>query len=266
MKIQNLLHEAKFTPLIYGYHITKLRHLDSIMKHGLVPNKEEGGYGYAGGIDYAEESLPGVYFAVSAIDAWVPSDALVVVAKVQPRSSEMDEDRLVDEFLPTTEISRHFDRVMEKYKDSSRITVEMDDEIDKMAIFWSAKTADYLVDYMDNRAIAIVRAATYRYIVELSEGLWFKSKGKVHDPSYFRELQNDLTKKLRYLNKTISKNGFRSFKINKTIGFRGSSRIVGVYVPSVNGGWRDLGEFHNKNPQPTTVDDPKKLKSMQRNY
>ena len=105
MRIFDILQEAKFAKeKKYYYHGTSGAYLRSILKHGLIPNKMEGGYGSdETKVDFDIELTPleGVYMS---LDREVASSAakelsintrnfpIIFVIKAQDRESIPDED------------------------------------------------------------------------------------------------------------------------------------------------------------------------------
>lgn len=249
--LKELITEAKFSKTVYAYHVTRAEHLESIMKHGLIPNKSHGGYGsddYSS-IGYDLESLPGVYFTTSTEEAadivGHLRDAIIIVCKIQKRSAELDEDFLTSKILNDYTIIR----VVSDYKSENEIDVLTDEAEDDITTELMNHLEDELSKYeisdeVLNRVLGdaeeYIRIAI-RLLDDMDSETGMTDRRAV---DRIKELQGILTKKLRYL--LYSDSSERSptmFKINKRIGFSGSNRIVGL-VNNQNGlGWGDTGEW-----------------------
>ena len=96
--IYDILIEGKFSTPIYAYHATDKKHLKSILKHGLIPNKSDGGYGSEeiSDIGYSKAPMTGVYYTESAKDAiniaksLHTNSAVVIVMKIEKREGIFD--------------------------------------------------------------------------------------------------------------------------------------------------------------------------------
>jgi hypothetical protein len=250
MKILKLL-EAKFAKPEYAYHATKAVHLKSILTHGLIPNKEEGGYGSdeEASAGYALTSLPGVYFARDYRDAvYISRDlygpSIIVVAKIQTRDSELDEDRLVTNVIKESKISQMVRKI---YKEFDYNFDEYGDEIeDRLDSLIHTKTEEIIAELttvfkMDARAISNVMEDIHNYVRAVVD-IIPTDEYEQNDPHEVKEYQNILTKKLKSIQHHDLEHKFTTFKINKPIGYSGANKIVGFVCPATRKYWGDMGD------------------------
>jgi len=247
MKITTLLREGKFIKSNYAYHATNLTHLQSILKHGLVPNKSEGGYGSheTSTMGYSLAPLHGVYMTASAKDALfiaksIEGSSIVVVCKIQPRDVEMDEDRLSADIVDERHLAKEL-RIITK--DAYTNDKEFDEAAqDKFAREYAQFIVEHKLSFLDHRLIGNAYAAVLNYIKALVY-FYVDSEGGAFDDSGIKIHQEELTKKLRkFATDNIDKAG-KTFKLPKPIGFSGANKIVGIYDVDNRIGWGDIGDY-----------------------
>lgn len=236
MKIQTLLqllNEAETQPIL-AYHATSAEHLRSILKTGLVPNKESGGYasGEKSSAGYELAALPGIYFYKDYYKAFQlakhmsgknQSDSVIVVTKIQPKSAEMDEDRLNDDGLLNDKV------VMQIARSGAN-----SDELHKEAM-------NILVHNLKDKGLnshtiksAIPTAKEYvRSVID------YALNGSKENEQFLRRQKDEMTRKLKKLVVSDSEQG--SFKINQTIGFSGANKIVGLFLLTSGKAWGNVG-------------------------
>lgn len=248
MKILNLL-EAKFVPTSYAYHATKAEHVPSILKHGLVPNHRDGGYGSSdtSSLGIPLTPLSGTYLTYSSKEAkYISRDVdmegggIVVICKIQSRTAELDEDRM-EKIIDLRNVHSWFVRKL-KENDHQPFTEEQ-------IISFATIHAD---DMLNNEALSQVNqkmkdALHPAVVTHLISFLRYVQQNQIGDGdnvdfSDIKRTQNTLTKKLKNLaHNDINK--FHTIKIDKPIGFSGANKIVGLYNPNTQIGWGDIGTF-----------------------
>lgn len=247
MKILQIL-EAQFAKPQYAYHATKAEHIPSILKHGLIPNKREGGYGSAdtSTIGIPLTPLSGTYLTYSAKDAkYISYDVggndggIVVICKVQNRAADLDEDRM-EKIIDLRQIFSWFVKEL-KAKNFKPFT---EDQIAQYA----TKKADEILEQptffkSDLKMIDALRPAL---IDHLKVFLTYVQQNQLDQEhmgfDQIKNTQNILTKKMKTLAHKNTKD-FHTFKIDHPIGFSGANKIVGLYNPNTNIGWGDIGDF-----------------------
>jgi RNA:NAD 2'-phosphotransferase (TPT1/KptA family) len=118
---KEFLSEAKFSKPIIAYHATKVENVQSILKHGLIPNKKDDGWGsedHNMDVGISLKALSGIYFTDSAeavIDIASEigyKDGAIVICKIQRKMAAMDEDDL--------------DKILESlYRDLRKIVIKI---------------------------------------------------------------------------------------------------------------------------------------------
>lgn len=261
MKIQTILAEAKFAKPEYAYHATNMDNLKSILKHGLVPNYRSGGYGSeeTSTAGYSLTPLTGVYFTRNATDALYIAKGLsgkniIIVAKIQPKQVEVDEDRIIITLLGESEFLRKLRNLFgpnapDEYADTDEfkklITKYTNDILSKSDIGdrGNRNAFPYIANYLKNLA-----------------EFYF---GYDTDETKVKESQNEVTKALRLLAHK-HKNVHHTFKINTTVGFSGANRIVGIYDLTDDIAWGDIADL--KGYEYHTVDNPMNILVKHRRY
>lgn len=247
MYLKDIITEGKFSKPTYAYHATMKRNVRSIVKHGLIPNKEEDGYGSAevGSAGYTLTPLPGVYFTKTAKDAGHISnhlgtgDGAVIIAKIQQKQVELDEDRLTHDVFEENRLATVIRRTIEEYEDAE--DPRLDKALSKEIRDWTERILENIIDAKFPRdAIekANVESSVVRYVTAIVDFLYEQIAGSSDNDSDLKDAQRELTIKLRRLS-----TGHATFKINQQIGFSGKNRIVGIYFPKDRVGWGDLGDF-----------------------
>lgn len=231
MKLADLfLIEAETKPII-AYHATSVNNLRSIIKNGMIPNKESGGYasGEKSPAGYSLTAMPGIYFYKDSHNAYNlakslsvrnNSDTAIIVCQVQPKTTEMDEDRLNDDGLLD-------DKVIIKLAKSGVDGHELEREAVILLIQNLQKKG------LNNNTIKAASPVIKEYVRAL---ITF-----ARDPqseNQMRQHKNELTKKLRKL--VVYDKSQHSFKINEPIGYSGSNKIIGIMLVSKSVGWRKL--------------------------
>lgn len=245
MRIEHVLNEAKFSKPIYAYHATLSENLKSILKHGLIPNKREGGYGSDEQSSFGYELTPlsGVYFTKSPKDALyiansLDDDTIIVICKVQPKQLELDEDRLVADVLKEKTLLVAISTMLKKFDYTVEDIPEREiEELIKRAILNMENYLESQYNFNDKK-IANIHEDLSEYITELVNYLLAQESGEFRDSSDIKRLQNSLTKKLRHIAST-----FTTFKIDTNITYSGANKIVGFYYPIGTVGYGDLGEL-----------------------
>lgn len=252
MHILQILSEGKFSKSEYAYHATKKEHISSILKHGLIPNKSEGGYGSdetsEGG--YSLDPLHGVYFTKSAKDALfignsMSKDPIIVVAKIQQNgSATLDEDRLVEKIVDEKAFRKFvFDRIPSFH--------DFDDYAEYQDAYYE-QIGHIVREYIDNsktiaNALSVIRnePAKQAIIQELTAYLGAVADIAAQmetDENSIKYHQSNLTKMLRnVMRKSTNAEDFKTFKVDGPVGFRGANRIVGMYNVATRIGWGDIG-------------------------
>lgn len=265
MKFSEFLVERK-QEQIYGYHATDRKNLQSILKKGLVPNHNEGGYGSSETSDFGVPLTPhpavyltrdagsAVYIAKSEFEHGV-----VLIVKVTPNSLTMDEDN----------IGNVFDlRYIYKRMQSGISPDELWNDLESAAhdIF---RTADpRYIQALKNDVIQYFKAfkgiTQFDDSVDLEDGFDYNAEYNKAE-KIFKQAEFNLSKKLRgfvkgsksifagrdegHYERTADNGGKRNkgttetFKVDGEIGFSGRNRIVGIYDFMNRSGWGDLGNF-----------------------
>lgn len=260
MKLKTLL-EAKFAKPEYAYHATKATNLKSILKHGLIPNKMEDGYGSdeTSDVGYSLTALDGVYFTKSAKEAEMImkslyDEAIIVILKLQYRDSELDEDRLIQYITKENKIKGKVNNIFDKYRDEAgddhdyydpQWPEEINDDLDALVDSETERILNWIsAEYStDQRLIHNVREPLHNYIKSIVDFIAEPYFGDYnYDDSDIKQYQNILVKKLKNIQHGDNKGNFHTFKINKTIGYSGANRIVGFVHTSNGKGWGDIGD------------------------
>ena len=254
MKITDILTEGKFSKSMYAYHATKNEHLRSILKHGLIPNKSEDGYGSEDTSDagYSLQALPGIYFTRRGRDArdiakHIDGDgAIVIVCKIQPQDTEIDEDRFSGDIISEPKLTAAIRGDVQKMTNGN-VEDYTDEMIDAFSRSYSQHVIVTQLSHLNRKLLLNIENDMYEYIKALTTFVTSESGGFV-DESDIKKYQIILTKKLRSLSKK-EPDRHHTFKITKPIAYSGSNRIVGFYAPFANNGrgkgWGDLGIFNN---------------------
>lgn len=236
MKIQTLLqllNEAETKPIL-AYHATSANHLRSILKTGLVPNKESGGYaaGEKSSAGYELAALPGIYFYKDYYKAFQlakhmsgknQADSVIICAQIQPKTAEMDEDRLNDDGLLNDKVIMQIARSgidpEELHKEAMSLLVQ-----NLQAKGLNAKTIKNAIPTAKDYVRTVIAYAT---------------NGSKENEQVLRQQKDEMTRKLKKLVVSDSEQG--SFKVNETIGFSGANRIVGLYLLTSGMAWGNVG-------------------------
>jgi len=252
MKILNLL-EAKFSKSEYAFHATDGNNLKSILKHGLIPNKNEGGYGSD---DYSEVGyeltpLSGVYFTTKFNDAKyiarsISYDSIIIIAKIQSRNTEIDEDRLISDIIPERYFRKTILDAVRPFKDKYG-NIDFANHSEKIDRIINDILQDIVNDVISSmkrtykvseKIIHYVRQDIIEYVSALMDYILNDLNGEHLYSDNLKNKQNTLTKKLKNIQHQ-NRGTFHTFKIDQTIGFSGANRIVGIYSPENNKGWGD---------------------------
>lgn len=247
MKIQNILNEAKLSPSTYAYHATKAAYLKSILKHGLVPNFSDDGYGsdelsHAG---YSLTPLKGVYFTRTGKQAMhiaksLQEKSIVIICKVQLKQADLDEDRLTADVVKESQmlaelrsiISSNYNSI-EDFDDAAQV---------KFAKIYSNYIIDESMSNLDSRLINNIKPHLQNYVLSIVKFFIASETDSFIDEHESKQYRNILTKKLKImLHHSHEVN--KTFKIDATIGFSGANKIVGVYDMYNRVGWGDLGDL-----------------------
>ena len=251
MKILNLLAEGKFSKSEHAYHATKGEHLRSILKNGLIPNKSNGGYGSdekALVVGYSLSPLSGVYFTRNPHDAETickqyGENSLIIICEIQPQNAEMDEDRLISDVINERylyrNINRHIREFLEKQSENYDLNDFTEAHIDRYAEAYAKDIIENKLYELNSKLVANVKEDLKNYIISVVDFIIASEKGDQEDESGIKMYQEKLTQKLRSMTK--DKKLHNTFKVNKTIGFRGSNKIIGIYNPFSFQGWGSLG-------------------------
>jgi hypothetical protein len=260
MNISELL-EAKFAKekTLY-YHGTGAKYLKSILKQGLIPNKMEGGFGSEEkdiSFDYELTPLDGVYITshigratIAAKDASqsTESDPIIFVISGQSRENLIDEDqiffelnKIIAKLVSDFNYEHSYEPGDEDVEDfaSSTIEVAMKHLKDKAQKNSSTIHVDSVLNH--------VKPEIESYVNEL-----ISSSLEGNSPD-IKHLQSVLTKKLRTL--FIKSGAANSFRLEKTIGFSGATKIVGIVNLGTGLGWGETGTLRVKHhvPQPMHI-------------
>lgn len=256
MKIQNLL-ESRFKPIL-AYHATSGKHLRSIIKNGLIPNKSEGGWGSKDLSDYGtnNRAMAGVYFtkdvriAQSITSDVVNSDhepRLIVVCSVQERSAEADEDITTAIFGVSTVyakadyyIHHNFD-MLENPPDIHMleyIIPEVEEEILNKKNKWIDEIFEKHQELQPIRnkimpAILDMYRATIRHSIISN---YLQDETQLINKTENR-LRDSIDKVNRVVKKLVHIKNQETFKINKVIGFSGADKIVGLIITNYGYAW-----------------------------
>jgi hypothetical protein len=259
MKILNLLSEGKFAKPEYMYHATKLEHLPSILKHGLIPNKEEGGYGseeQSAVMGYSQYPLSGVYFTRKAQDAVSIAktffdEMVIVVCKIQEKTTELDEDQLVH-VIDEANLKNKLRMEIGDYDKYERDGFD-DRQQQELAEKYTQHVIDTNLNHLHPKMIQHVYKYVFAYVLSLVHFYVNSEIDHDFDDSEVKANQQIMSKQLRAL--TNDKRLSKTLKVDATIGFSGANKIVGLYDINTRVGWGDLGglknyEFHTvKSPQ-----------------
>lgn len=256
MKLKTLL-EAKFAKTEYAYHATLADNLSSILKLGLIPNKLEGGYGSEDQSDVGYELTPlsGVYFTKSAKSAEFITHNLngrpiIVVAKIQTRDSDLDEDRLVANVVRENAIKGQIELLMRDYQDEYD-TIDLDEysdeisaELQELIKKESRKILSRLISEFDmhEKVEMNVFDDIINYVTAITDFVTAYYYGEHQYSDDIKRYQNILTKKLKNIQHGSSKHVFDTFKIDKPIGYSGANRIVGFVCLDTEKYWGDYGD------------------------
>ena len=240
MHIQDILLEAKSQPIV-AYHTTVLKHLQSLLKKGLVPNHSKDGYASTAHASsgYSLQALSGVYFNKDPGDAEQLAkdfstdknmEPMIIVCQVQPKTASLDEDRLVSDVLRETIVFRRFTQLAK--------AGQLDDEA---YTSYTQNILGNLKDVASPQLLKNVAPHIHHYAKSLGE---FILNNTPETEAELKKSQETLTYKLKQLlvNKETKHTG-NSFKINEPISFSGSNRIIGIYLPLQRSGWGKLGDF-----------------------
>ncbi len=245
MKINDILLEAKVAP-IYGYHTTTLNHLRSILKHGLVPNKSDGGYASdeISLVGYDLSALPGVYFFKDSRDAEGLSkdyntihnkQSIIIIAKISPQTATLDEDNVVD-LIDERSLYKRFTKAIK--------SGQMPTDIIESGYEYVIHKLEQL---LDPRAVRNVQNDIHKYITVLSQFAQEKAENRSDKLDVLgrqlKTIQEILTIKLRRLLQSGRQHEHDTFKVDGPVTFSGANRIVGIYSPEMRAGYGDLGGF-----------------------
>jgi hypothetical protein len=249
MFIFDILKEAKFSKeKKYFYHGTGGAYLRSILKHGLIPNKSEDGYGsdeIEAYFHIPQTPLYGVYMskdkqaaitAAKEISFKTKSPEIIVVIKAQERETIIDEDYVSASIHHTIDVNlkkllnEHdyeisddvfYDFVKEQVKMCLKIIEE------KMVTSSNKKHYEKLKPYLEKDLKEYITVIVDSAIEQ--------------QPADIKREQDKLTRRLRTLN--YGENPSKSVRIDKQIGFSGATKIVGIL--NLNSGvyWGDIGDL-----------------------
>lgn len=252
MHILNILNEGKFSKSEYAYHATKKEHIQSILKHGLIPNKSEGGYGSdetsEGG--YSLNPLHGVYFTKSAKDAIFIGNSMdktpiIIVAKIQQNgTATLDEDRLVEKIIDEKAFRRFVLNNISSFHDFD----SYDDYQDAYYGEIENIIKEYIADSKAiNTALDVIKDTSAQNAIRQELTAYLHAVADIAaqmetNESTLKLHQSNLTKMLRnVMRKSNSADDFKTFKVDGPVGFRGANRIVGMYNVNTRIGWGDIG-------------------------
>jgi hypothetical protein len=228
LSFKQFLTEDRQQPIL-AYHATSVKYLRSIIKHGLVPNFSDSGYGSneTNEIGVSLKALPGVYFTPSGNDADLIGksmnyDYIIVVASVIPNSLTLDEDRIHD-LIDFYNIRKR----LYKHEPAKEI---IDDIMDEVSIKLKNNNLFYAIDDDLRRYLGL-----YCEIYNYAE---YTDSEMANKHNEYKQLEFKITKQL----KTLAKKS-KTFKIDGKVGFSGRNRIVGLYYPNAGIGWGSLGYF-----------------------
>jgi hypothetical protein len=258
MKIQTIL-EAQFSPAIYAYHATSGTNLQSILKHGLIPNKQAHGYGSderSHDFGYTLAALPGTYFTLAAADAehiakTISNSPIIIICKIQKRDASLDEDRMTGKIIDESKLLRRIR--MEEHKLKAKYS-RLDDVklkqkmMEHIPAFSEEITNDIIKDKLsnqDSRMIANIKPDLLNYISMLVGDQLVDNDGPdwQEKEAKLKQAQDVLTKKLKNLLYNDDSNTHSTLKIDKPITYSGANKIVGFYNFIAAVGWGDLGDF-----------------------
>lgn len=265
MKIRDILTEGKFAKSVYAYHATYKKYLKSILKHGLIPNRNEGGYGSdeVSDIGYSKAPMDGVYFTYSRQDAKSIATSLhttspvIIVMKVQKRASVFDEDELVgprgiDERALIKIITTELKTKDISYTDVQYSPEENEDFLNSLHNLLYSNIHKRVEDKLSKKIADHVSNDIDGYVSNIID-IYFEFNNQ--DDTEIRNHINNLSKKLRmmYHKNTSIERG----RVVEPITFSGASRIVGVYDIETNTSWGDVGGFQGQSYN--AYDSPMKL-------
>ena len=235
LDILQLINEAE-TQKIYAYHASSANNLKSIVTNGLIPNKEKGGYGdgekSTGG--YELKAMAGTYFYKDSYKALQlgktmagknGNDSVVVVAKIQPKTAEMDEDRLNDDEILNDKLVIKLARdgvgANELYSEAMSLLVQ-----------------NLQAKGLNTKTIKAAIPTAQEYVKSL---IAFATNGSPEQENAMRYSKNELTKRLKKL--VVSDGNQVSFKINEPITYSGANKIIGLLMIGSGVAWGDVGEL-----------------------
>lgn len=258
MKILKLL-EAKFIQPVYSYHATTSNNLKSIISNGLVPNysgnknvkgsSQKGGYGSGefSAFGYPLTSLSGIYLTdnpktAKSISTAIGDDSsygIIVICKVQPRQTELDEDRLSADIIQERKLLHTIIDKVRKFPNGKKDFT--DDERVKFSEQYTKHILKTSLDIgLSDKTISNVTPSIHNYIKALVD-FWYDEDGTQNSQNV-KHAQHELTVKLKSAKEKDPTNHY-TFKLNAPIGFSGANKIVGIYNPRSGIGWGDLGYF-----------------------
>lgn len=243
MKILNILSEA-YTDTIYAYHATKPKYLRSIIKQGLIPNKNESGYGsneVSGSFGYSLAALPGIYFTADYaraehIGKLYGDSPIIIIAKISKSTIEMDEDNIASDIIDERNL------IKDIRQNEKNIMRDPDSYI-----FKKLNTILKLPELqkLSSEAVNNVKNDLYQYlkILVMSQASDdFDGMTSKEFNNKIRQYQEIITKKLRHISQN-NDSTYLSFKVQNPVTFSGANKIVGIYNLINYVGWGDLGEF-----------------------
>lgn len=264
MLIEKLLNEAKFAKQEYAYHATDSSNLRSILKHGLIPNHRNDGYGSSeySEFNYSLAPLSGIYFTSRASDVIhiaksielddESSSPMIIICKVQVKSGEMDEDRISGDIVKELALIKKLNKWIEFGRDGELITSEK--EIHDIC----TKCTNEVISRLNLEHEKFKRNIfqyVFNYIQSLINLFIDQQVDYNFDDSEVKKNQALLAKQLRKFVKDSD-----TFKIDQKISFSGANRIVGIFV--MNDGdkgvsWGDIGNLYGRSyhnyPRPTDL-------------
>ena len=248
MKIQNILvnltERAQFVPTTYAYHATDMKYLRSILKQGLLPNKNDNGYGsseVSSSFGYKLSPLPGVYFTddqrhAEHIAKQIDGQGLIIIAKVQKRTASMDEDRLTSDIIDEPAL------ISSIRKNEATIKADPQKYVNNVV--------DNIIQYklphdISPKLIQSVKPELTKYVDLLVKNQATEEHGDWSSDQWnaaVKASQIELTKKFKNILHRPDVNQ-DTFKVDGPVGFSGANKIVGLYNFISGVGWGDLGPF-----------------------
>lgn len=261
MKIQNLIDdillESRFSPIL-AYHATSGKYLRSIVKNGLVPNKSAGGWGSSEYSSYgtSSKSMAGVYFTRDVKTAqYITGDVvetdveprLIVVCAVQERSAELDEDvsTVIFDVSGVYRKAHHYVYTnFDMLKNQPTLDM-LESIIPEVENYIFNKKGDWLNQIFEDHPVLegikdkilptlmVMYKAAVRHSI-ITEYL-------IDDRKMIAQTEEQLRQAIDKVNRTVKKLSYikqhESFKINKTIGFSGANRIIGLIITNYGLAW-----------------------------